>query len=47
MPETEEQQAEVMRAWGAWYAARGEVVVDGGNPFMPVTKKYHQQWKSG
>lgn len=46
MPETEEQQADVVRAWGAWYAARGEAVVDGGNPFMPVAKKYHQQWKS-
>lgn len=32
-PETEEQQAEVMGAWGAWYGGMGEAVVDGGNPF--------------
>ena len=33
MPETEEMQAEVMAAWGAWYGKMGENVVDGGNPF--------------
>lgn len=33
MPETEEMQAEVMAAWGAWYGKMGEAVVDGGNPF--------------
>ena len=33
MPESEEQVAEVMAAWGAWYGAMGESVVDGGNPF--------------
>lgn len=32
-PETEEQQAEVMGAWGAWYGQMGEAIVDGGNPF--------------
>ena len=32
-PETEEQQAEVMGAWGAWYEKVGDAVVDGGNPF--------------
>ena len=35
MPETEEEQAQVMAAWGAWYAALGEAIVDGGNPFGP------------
>lgn len=38
MPETEEEQAAVMAAWGAWYASMGEAVVDGGNPFTPVAK---------
>ena len=33
MPETEAEQAEVMGAWGAWYAGMGEAIVDGGNPF--------------
>ena len=33
MPETEEMQAEVMAAWGAWYGKMGEAVVDGGAPF--------------
>ena len=33
MPETEEMQAEVMAAWGAWYGGMGEAIVDGGNPF--------------
>lgn len=33
IPETEEEQAAVMAAWGAWYAEQGEGIVDGGNPF--------------
>ena len=32
MPETEEQQAQVMTAWGAWYEKLGAAIVDGGNP---------------
>lgn len=32
-PETEEENAAVMAAWGAWYGKMGEAVVDGGNPF--------------
>ncbi|MDH3260429.1 MAG: YciI family protein [Acidimicrobiia bacterium] len=35
MPETEEEQAAVMAAWGAWYADLGAAVVDAGNPFGP------------
>lgn len=35
MPETEEQQAEVMNAWGAWYGEIGEALVDPGNPVGP------------
>ncbi len=33
MPESEEEQAAVMAAWGAWYGGMGEAIVDGGNPF--------------
>jgi hypothetical protein len=33
MPESKEEQEAVMAAWGAWYGALGEAIVDGGNPF--------------
>ncbi len=33
MPDSEEEQAAVMAAWGAWYGSMGEAIVDGGNPF--------------
>jgi hypothetical protein len=33
MPESEEEQAAVMAAWGAWYEKMGAAIVDGGNPF--------------
>ncbi len=32
MPETEEESARVLAAWGAWYETLGPAVVDGGNP---------------
>ena len=32
MPETEEEQAKVMAAWGEWYGKLGAAVVDPGNP---------------
>ena len=32
---SEEERAAIMAAWGAWYGAMGEAVVDGGNPFGP------------
>ena len=35
MPESEEEQAKVMAAWGAWYEELGEAVVDPGGPFGP------------
>ena len=35
MPETEEEQAAVMAAWGAWIGGLGDAIVDGGNPFGP------------
>ena len=36
MPETEAEQAEVMKAWGDWYGQLGAAVVDPGNPLMPT-----------
>ena len=38
MPETEEETAQVMEAWNAWYAELGEAVADPGNPFTPAAK---------
>ena len=38
MPESEEKQAAVMAAWGAWYAELGEALVNPGNPFAPAAK---------
>ena len=32
-PQTEEEGAKVMAAWGAWMGGLGEALVDGGNPF--------------
>lgn len=31
-PESEEEGAQVMAAWQAWFAEMGDAVVDGGNP---------------
>ena len=38
MPETEDEQAAVLAAWGTWYGKLGAAVVDGGNPFTPMAK---------
>ena len=35
MPESEQEQAETMAAWGAWFGSLGDAVVDGGNPVGP------------
>ena len=32
MPDSEEEQAKVMQAWGAWFGALGASIVDVGNP---------------
>ncbi len=32
MPESEEEQAAVMAAWGAWMGGLGDALVDQGNP---------------
>lgn len=34
-PESEQEQAEVMAAWGAWLGSLGDTLVDAGNPFGP------------
>ena len=39
MPETEEEQAQVMKAWDAWFAEIGGALKDGGNPFTPAAKQ--------
>lgn len=31
-PETKEETAAIMEAWGQWFGAMGTAVVDGGNP---------------
>ena len=33
MPETEEEGAKLMEAWGTWLGSFGDKLVDGGNPF--------------
>ena len=38
MPESEEEGAKVMQAWGAWMEGLGEALVNGGNPFSPQAK---------
>lgn len=38
MPESEEESAKVMEAWGAWMGSLGEALVSGGNPFSPEAK---------
>jgi len=38
MPETEEEQARVMKAWDDWYQDLGAAIKDGGNPFATGAK---------
>ena len=38
MPETEEEQGQVMKAWDAWFKEVGDAVKDAGNPFTPAAK---------
>jgi len=38
MAETEEEQAQVMKAWEVWYGTIGAGLKDGGNPFGPSAK---------
>jgi hypothetical protein len=38
MPETEAENAAVIKAWTDWYNQLGSAVVDPGNPFTPAAK---------
>lgn len=38
MPESEAEQAVVMKAWDAWMGKIGPALKDGGNPFTPQAK---------
>jgi hypothetical protein len=38
MPETEAEQADVMKAWDVWMSSIGPALKDGGNPFTPAVK---------
>ena len=31
-PQSKEEQAKVMNAWGQWFGSMGSAVIDGGNP---------------
>src|SRR5437763_17062307 len=33
MPQTDAEREQVMAAWGQWFGALGQSLVDGGNPF--------------
>jgi hypothetical protein len=33
MPQTDAEREKVMAAWGQWFGALGQSLVDGGNPF--------------
>ena len=37
MPESAEEQEELMKVWGAWFGSLGDSVIDGGNPFGAST----------
>ena len=39
MPETDQERAQVMKAWEAWFTKLGPAVADPGNPFTPAVKK--------
>ena len=39
MPESEEEQATVMKAWDEWMHGLGSALKDGGNPFAPGAAK--------
>ena len=38
MPESPEDQAKVMEAWGAWFGQLGSKLTDGGNPTSGAAK---------
>ena len=38
MPESEAEQAAVLKEWEVWFGQLGADLVDGGNPFTPAAK---------
>jgi len=38
-PQTEAEQAKVVKAWTDWFTKLGTAVVDPGNPTLPVAKR--------
>lgn len=38
MPESDEEMAQVMKAWTDWMGELGDALKDGGNPFTPAAK---------
>jgi hypothetical protein len=38
MPESEAEQAAVLKEWEAWFGQVGSALVDAGNPFTPQAK---------
>ena len=38
MPQGDAEVAKVLRAWGAWFQALGDAVVDQGNPFSGTAR---------
>lgn len=47
MPQTEEGQAQVMRAGDAWYKEIGGAIKDGGNPFTQVARTVASDGSAG
>ena len=45
-PDSKEEIAEVMNAWGQWLGSMGSAVIDGGNPVDPSQIRKHI-WISG
>jgi hypothetical protein len=43
MGQTEAERNQIMAAWGQWFGALGQDVVDGGNPFGP-SKSIFVEW---
>jgi hypothetical protein len=39
MPQSAEEQAQVMAAWTSWFGGLGAAVKDPGNPFTPAGKR--------
>jgi hypothetical protein len=47
MPETEAEQAAVMKAWDSWFHELGGALADGGNPFSPARTKIASDGSTG